>query len=183
MDPEGVERIANLVRDAGGEEGEGVEFFGLEIFFGGAARFGEVAHEHDGAEMAGGAFDIFDDGGKIEVEEAVLGVEDFEVAGDGGGVVASGEGVPVQSPHELGERLTGSGLGIETKEAGGGGVEEGDLAVGGENEDAFAEGFEDGLEEAFVAEEAIDEGLDLLGGQAVEAGKKFVDEGRLHTGR
>ena len=82
MDAEGVEGVADLVRDPGGEQGEGVEFFGLEVFLGGAAGFGEVAHEHDGAEVAGAAFEVLDDGREVEVEEAVLGVVDFEVAGD-----------------------------------------------------------------------------------------------------
>ena len=69
---------------------------------------------------------------------------------------------------------------IKAKEAGGGGVDEGDLSVGGEDEDPFAEGFEDGFEEAFVAQESIHEGLHLLGVEAVEAGEEFVDEGGLH---
>ena len=54
------------------------------------------------------------------------------------------------------------------------------MAFGGEDEDAFAEGFEDRFQKAFVAEESVDEGLDLLGGQAIEPGKEFIDEGGLH---
>lgn len=93
----------------------------------------------------------------------MLGVEDFEVARDGGGIFTARESVPVESAHELGDGLAGGSFGIETKEAGGGGVEKGDLAVGSEDEDAFAQGLEDRLEEAFVTQEAVDEGLNLLG--------------------
>lgn len=62
MNAEGVEGVTDLVRDSGSEQGESVELFGFEIFLGGAAGFGEVAHEHDGAEVARGAFNVFDDG-------------------------------------------------------------------------------------------------------------------------
>lgn len=86
--------------DAGGEEGEGVELFGFEGFLVGFAGFGEVADEHDGAEVAGLVVEFLDDGGEVEVEEAVFGVEDFEVAGEGGGLIA-GEGFPVESADEF----------------------------------------------------------------------------------
>ena len=49
VNAQGVEGVANLVRDSCSEEGEGVELFGFEVFFVGAAGFGEVAHEHDGS--------------------------------------------------------------------------------------------------------------------------------------
>ena len=95
-------------------------------------------------------------------------------------MVAAGERFPFHSFDEFGEGLAGGGLAVEAEEAGGGGVEEGDLAVGGEDEDSFAQGFEDGFEEAFVAQKPVHEGLHLLGREAVETGQEFVDEGGLH---
>lgn len=68
--------------DASGEEGEGVEALGFDVFLGFRVAAGVVADEHDVAE---GKFLVFRvvDGREVEIEHAVLGVEDFDVAGDG----------------------------------------------------------------------------------------------------
>ena len=128
-------------------------------------------------------FDItvewFGDGREVEVEEAVVGVEDFEVAADG---LAAGadEAFPIEAADEGVEVAADGGFLIESEESAGGAVDEGDGAVGVEEEDAFLEGLEDAFEEALLAEEAIDEGLDLPGFEAVEAGDEFLDEAGMH---
>jgi hypothetical protein len=81
VEGEGVEGVSDLVGDSGSEEGEGVELFGFYFFCGFSADVGDITDKHDVAVVC---FVFFlGDGGEVEVEVAIFGVEDFEVAADG----------------------------------------------------------------------------------------------------
>ena len=45
MDIERIERIAEFMSHPGGEQGQGIESFGLDFFLGHAASLRQVAHE------------------------------------------------------------------------------------------------------------------------------------------
>ena len=73
-------------------------------------------------------------------------------------------------------------LAVDPEQVRGGPVEKGDVAVGVEHDDPFAERLEDTLEEAALADEAGDQALHLTGFDAVEAGDHFLEETRVHAG-
>ena len=156
--------------DAGSEEGEGVEFFRLHFLFRFFARASDIADEHDVAEVS---FTFFGDRGEVEVEEAVFGIEDFEVAADGA-AVGLHEGGPVDAANDFIEGLALGFVWGGSEEAATGVVDEVDAAAGVEEEDAFLEGFKDFLEEAFFSNEAREKRLYFLGLDLVESGKDFI---------
>ena len=117
------------------------------------------------------------DGGEVEVEVAVFGVEDFEVAGDG--FAGAGDAFPIEAGNARHQQLADDFV-AEAEEFLGGGVDEGDAAFFIEDDDAFVEGFEDLLEEAFFPDEAGKELLGLGRIDAVEAGEEFFEEAGFH---
>ena len=56
VDVERIERVADLMGDPGGEQGERVEALGFQRFLGLRAGAGEVAHQHHIAERLAGGF-------------------------------------------------------------------------------------------------------------------------------
>ena len=87
VDVEGVERVPDLVGDAGGEQGEGVEALGFQGFLGLGVAAGEVADQHHVAEGLL-VFLRAVDGREVEIEFPVLGVKHLDVPGNGHGRAA-----------------------------------------------------------------------------------------------
>lgn len=176
MEGEGVEGVSDFVGNPCGEEGEGIELFGFELFFGFLSRVGEVADKHDVSEVG---FIFVGDGGAVEVKEAVFGVEDFEVAVDGSawGVEKGG---PIDTANDLVEGLALGVFGGEAKELAGGVIDEANFEIGGEEEDSFLESLEDLLEESFLADESDEEGLKFAGVDLIESGEDFFEDGGFH---
>lgn len=173
VDGEGVEGVAELVGDAGGEHGEGADALALDFFLGQLARLGDVTDQHDEAER-----DFVVDGGDGEVEVAIFGINDLQVAADHrAGLQQFG---PVQAAHALGEFLTHDLLGFQAEESAGGAVDVGDLAFGIEQDDAFLESLKDFLEEALVLEQIEHDVLEFARFQAIHAFDKLVNERGSH---
>jgi hypothetical protein len=173
VDVQRVERVADFMGDAGGEQGQRVEALRFEGLLGFLAGGGEVADQHDPADGGGARF-LGLDGGEVEVEVAVFRVEDLEVARDR--FARLGERGPVESGDAAGERGARGLIGIDSEEAAGGAVDEGDLAVFIEHDDAFVERLEDLLEETLLADQAVEQ-LSRLGRvDPVDAGEEFVEE-------
>ena len=181
VDGEGVEGVADFVGHTGGEELEGGDAFAFQRFLRGAVALGEVAHDEGVTGMLAVSGFVVVLGQKrndIKIEDAVGGVENFDVAGHD--FAALGEFFPAQSADVFGQRTAEGGGGVESKEESGGIVHVNDRAGGVGDDDAFADGVEDGLEETFVAGQFDEEGFDVFRLDAAEAGEEFVEEGAFH---
>jgi hypothetical protein len=173
---EGVERIAQLVGDACGEHGEGIQALAFELLLGAFPCLGDIADEHDKAH--GGILVL--DGGDVEVQEAVFGIKDLHVAADDG--AGCHHAVPVQAANALGEALADDGIFFHAEELAGGTVHIGDLAFGIEEDDAFLKRLEDLFQEAFFTQQLQHDALHLAGFEAVHAFDELIDEGGAHGG-
>ena len=163
--------------DAGGQQREGVEAFGFEGFRSFRAGAGEVAHQHDVAEVGAGLA-LFVDRSEVEVEKPVFRIENLEIPAER--ATGFAQGVPIQAPHLRRQLLADRAVWIEAEELAGGAVDKPDDAVRVEDDDALAEGFEDFFEKALFADEAGDNLLDFARFNAVEAGDKFFEEAGFH---
>ena len=181
VDGEGVEGVADFVGHAGGKELEGGYAFAFQRFLRGAVTLGEVAHDEGVTGMlavSGFVVVLGEERDDIKIEDAVGGVEDFDVTGDH--FAALSQFFPTQAADVLGERTAERGGGVEAEEESGGIVHVDDRAGGVGDNDAFADGVEDGLEEAFVAGQLDKESFDVFRLDAAEAGEEFVEEGAFH---
>lgn len=169
VDGEGVQGVAQFVCDAGCEHGEGADALTLDFFFGQLAGLGDVADEHDEAER-----NFIIDGGDGEIEVAIFGIDDFEVAADDGTRLE--ELRPVETAHASGEFLTDDLLSLEAEESAGCAVDVGDLALGIEQDDAFLQGLEDFFQETLVFEQVQHHVLELARLQAIHAFDELVNE-------
>ena len=116
VDVERVERIADLMGHAGGEQGERVEALGLQRFLRLRAGAGEVAHQHHVAERFAGVLAVVDRR-EIEIQEAVLRIEHLQIAADRAAGFA--EALPIQPADLGGKRLAGRLFRIQPEEAAG----------------------------------------------------------------
>ena len=78
MDADGVEGIADLVGDAGGEGDDGVDALALDAIFGLDALFGDIAE--DGHAAAAFSALLLTDASQVQIKEARLGITDLEFA-------------------------------------------------------------------------------------------------------
>ena len=181
VDGEGVEGVADFVGHAGGEELEGGDAFAFQRFLRSAVTLGEVAHDEGVTGMlavSGFVVVLGEERNDIKIEDAVGGVKDFDVAGDH--FAALGQFFPAQSADVFGERTADGGRGVEAEEEPGGIVHVDDRAGGVSDDDTFADGVKNGLEEAFVAGQLDKESFDVFRLDAAEAGEEFVEEGAFH---
>jgi len=183
--------------DTGSEKGEGVEALRLDGLLGGATGLCDIPQD-DGVAYDAGGFRgtapgaacgfggglvivvVQSDGGDVEIDEAVLWVEDLHVAGDDR--LGLGKGGPVEAGDALGEGASHAIVAGEAEELAGGVVEEGDIAQGVGDDDALVDGVEDGLEEALFACETQEVVLDFLGADAADALDEFFQEAGGHGG-
>ena len=113
MDVDRVERVADFVGDARGQEREGVVAFRLEDFFGLGAGAGEVAEQYhitcriERIEVV--------DWREVEIQKSVFRVKDLKVAAHGAARFA--EHRPIKPPHFCGEPLADRGLGVDPQQA------------------------------------------------------------------
>jgi len=91
--------------------------------------------------------------------------------------------IPFEAADDLPELLALRLLGGGAEESAGGLVDKADLAGFIEEEDAFAECFEDLLEEAFFPDEAGEERLHFAGFDLVDPGENFFKDGVFHDER
>ena len=130
-----------------------------------------------GAERCAGVFLVIDRG-QIEIEEAVFRIENLQVPADRAAGLA--QNLPVQSPDLRGQPFARGFFRIEPEKPAGRMVDEFDHPLRIENDDSFLQGFEDFLEEAFFADQAGDDLLDLTVFDAVQAGDEFFEETGFH---
>src|SRR5690606_26366823 len=78
---ERVEWIADFVCDAGSEQGEGVQAFGLQRLFSLKPGAGEIANQHHIAQGCTWMTFVVD-GCEIEIKKAVLRIEHLKIAAD-----------------------------------------------------------------------------------------------------
>lgn len=161
------------------EQSEGVEFFTFDRFGRLTAGLGDVPDEHHVSQLLDFSIQWLGDGGEVEVEEAIVGVEDFEVAVDRL-ATRTDEAFPIESPNEAVELAAHRSFRIEAKESAGRAVEKGNGAVRVEEEDSFLKRFEDLFQKPFLAQQAIHEGLDLPRFEPVQTGEEFLDKARMH---
>ena len=181
MDGQRIERVADLVGHAGGEELQGGDAFAFERFLRLAVTLGEIAHDQRVTgvlAVSGFVVVLGEEGNDVEIEDAVGGMENLDIAGDD--VAALGQFFPAQAADVFGERSSEGGGGIESEEHAGGIVHVDDRSGGVGDDDTFADGVEDGLEEALVTGQFDKEGFDFLRLDAAEAGEDFVEEGAFH---
>ena len=181
VDGEGVEGVADFVGHAGGEELQGGDPLALQRFLRGPVALGEVPHDKSVTGMlavSGLVIVLGQERNDIKIEDAMGGVEDFDVAGNH--FAALGEFFPAESADVFGQGASKRGGGIEAEEEPGGIIHVDDRAGGVGDDDAFADGVENGLEEAFVAGQFDEEGFDVFRLNPAEAGEKFVEEGAFH---
>src|SRR5690606_18071395 len=90
------------------------------------------------------------------------------------------EAFPIEPADLAGDGFAGGALRIEPEKLAGGGVHEIDPAVGVEDDDPFAERFEDLGQRSFFADQAGDELVHFPRVHAVEAGDEFVEKAGFH---
>lgn len=89
--------------------------------------------------------------------------------------------IPFEAADDFFEVLTLRMLGGGAEEAAGGLVDEANLASFIKEEDAFSEGFEDFLEEAFFPDEAGKERLHFAGFDLIDPGEDFFKDGGFQS--
>ena len=150
MDVERVERIAQLVRDAGGQQRDGVDFLRLDRFAGLRAARGQVVEDEGEAHQRRVLVLQRDE---IKIQVARLRIEDLQVAADH---AALGENF---GPVEFLEMLRHGGahrLGrIDPEQPGDGVVEVADFSLRIDHHDPFLQGVEDRLEKALFLVEPL----------------------------
>ncbi len=177
MDVERVQRVAEFVGDAGGEQGEGGQFLRLDGGGGLLAALGHVAQDqgHAGDQVTF----LVDQRHDVETEEPVLGIKHLDLVADHlapFAAVGRPDPIPVQVAQVLGDRFATAGLGIEPEQPPGGGVGITDPSVGVDDQDTFLQGVEQGFEKPFLPREFQHHALQALRVDAVEAIDDLVEK-------
>ena len=176
---EGVKRIAQLVGDTRGEEREGLHPLALDGLEGLLPGLGGVVEDE---RDAGGAGGLAIQRRGVKAEEARARPFDFEFVPDDlrpAGLVPAREFLPVESGQEARDGLAFVGIGLEAEQGGDGVVEVDDAALLVDDQDAVFDDVEEGLKEAPLASEALDDGLQALGIEPSDAAEDFVEEARF----
>ncbi|MCX6911071.1 MAG: hypothetical protein NTY01_23930 [Verrucomicrobia bacterium] len=173
VDVQRVERIADLVGDAGREErhrlvplaGDGVGAF--------LARGGHVAEDEHGAAARGG------ERHGVQVQETRLRVEHLDLAAEDAGLAVAG-GVPFQVRQVAPQRQAEGRLLRHTEQFRGGFVEIGDTPPGVSDDDALGERIEHRLEETLLARELAEVILHPIGIEPAQLSHQLLSELWLH---
>ncbi len=172
---ERVERIAQLVRHAGSQQGDGVELLRLDRLPRLVAPRGEVVEDDREAHQRGL---LVLQRHEIEVEIARLGVEDFEVAVNQPPLGEDGR--PVEFLQVMRDRRAERARRVDADEALNSVVEVENLAGRIDDDDAFLQRVEDRLEEALLVVEPLEIGLQVALADAVDAVEELVEERVFH---
>ena len=177
VDVERVERVADFVGDPGGEQRERVEALGFQRFLRLRAGAGEVADEHHVAERLVVVLRAINRR-EVEIQVAVLRIENLQVAADGAAGFAQNR--PVQPADLGGNELAGRPLRIEPEKLACRVVEEADHAFRIEDDHALVERLEDFFQESLLADQAGDNLLDVAGDDAIQTGDQLFEKAGFH---
>ncbi len=178
MNVERVERIAELVRDARGQQRHGIELLRLDRLARLVAPRGQVV-ENDGEAHERRVLVLQRD--EIEIEIARLRVKHLEVAIDHAAL--GQDGGPVKFLQVLRNRRA-HGLGrVDAEQRGDGVVEVEDAAVRIDHDDAFLERIEDRLKKALFVVEPLQVSLQVARSYPVDPVKELIQERVFHRER
>ena len=158
MDVQGVERIADFMGDAGGQQRQRLDPLALDGLEGLLPRLGGVVQNQGHAGAAGG-FAIERRG--VEPEEARARIMDLELMPHdalAARVVEPANLLPVQFGDEIGDGLAFD-VGLQAEQARDGLVEVEDAARLIHHQHAVLDGVEERFEEAALARQALHDGL------------------------
>ena len=111
------------------------------------------------------------DGGEVEIQQAVLGVENLDVPRDR--LIGCAQGDILDAAYLRRDFLSQRVRGIEPEELAGGVVQEHDLAVRIEDDEAFLQRLEDIFQEALFLDQPGHDLLDLARLNAIDPGHEL----------
>jgi len=176
VDVEGVERVADLVGDAGGQEGQGLQPFALDRLEGLLAGLGRVVQDEcdAGAALRSGIERSRQDPQKARSREA-----DFEFVPGGvraAAAIECGDLLPIEFGEEPRDRLSFGALGDQTEQAGDRLIAVGHPSLGIDDEHAVLDGVEERFEEVALPRQSLDHLLQVRRVEASEASEDLVEK-------
>ena len=172
-----IERVADLVGDAGGQQCQGVAPFRLDGLLGLMAGLCGIVQDEGEARLG----ILVDRGGK-HPEESGLGESDLDLSSQRVAGVDRVVEVPFEFRQEAFQGLSKGVLGRVPDQASGGLIEEHDLTLTVGDHDAVLDRLEQGLEKGALGLEAFHQRLEPLPVEPVQPGQDLIEEPRLRAG-
>ena len=180
---EGVERIADLVGDTGGQKGQGLQSFTLDRLEGLLAGLGRVVQDEGDA---GAALRSRVDRSRQDPQEARPRKADFEFVPGGvraAAAIERGDLLPIEFGEKPRDGLSFGALGDQTEQAGDRLIAVGHTPLGIDDQHAVLDGVEERLEEVALSRQSLDHLLQVRRVEASEASEDLVEKtgfGRRH---
>src|SRR4051812_42522038 len=187
MNVKRVQRIADFVRDARGQEGKSVEPFRLDCLFRRAAAFGDVAKNNGVPHRFGRAWIIDpgysfapteDQGYDVEIQEAIRRIENLDVTADS--ALRLGEQFPIKTADSFIQPFTDRISSLQSEKLAGSVIQVSDPPLRVGDDDPFLDRVENGLDEPLFLGKLKEIILDVLGADSPEAFDQLVEKTGLH---
>ena len=173
MNRERVQRIAEFMGHPGSEQGERTDAVALDLLFRHSPRLGDVADEHDKTH-----FLVLINRGHIEIQIAILRIENFEVSADRAAGLR--QTLPVEAAQPFRELPPHNEIALETKEPARRAVHISHHALVIEQDHSLLKGLEDFFKESLFLHQPQQVTLDIRRLQTVHSLDDLVEEARFH---
>ena len=173
MNGQGIQRIAELMGHTCGKQSQSRDAFAFDLLFRQFAGKRDVSNKHGETHVF-----LLINGRHIEVEVAIFRIENFQVPTHG--PTSFHQFIPIKASQTFSELLPDNFFLLQPEQNTGGSINISNIPLRIEENDAFLQGFEDLLKEAFFLNEPMKIPLDIRWFHAVHAFEDLVEEAGFH---